>query len=80
VVDIQRWIVQHDGELSALAREAGEHDETVRYVASLVLAGATDDDIYEHLRDVTPSWDGQESPLAGAPDLLLEVRRLVATG
>jgi hypothetical protein len=78
MVDIERWIGRHEAELHALAEEAGAHDETVRFLAMLVLAGSSDDDIYEHLRGLVPSWDGQASPLAGAPELVAEVRRLVA--
>jgi hypothetical protein len=79
MADIERWMDLHEAELHALAEQAGEHEDVVRFLASLVLAGSSDDDIYEHLREVTPSWDGQRSPLHGAPHLLSEVRRLVAT-
>lgn len=48
-------------------------------VASLVLHGWTDAAIYEQLRELVPSPDGQHSPLADAPDLLHEVRHLVVT-
>jgi hypothetical protein len=79
MVDIDRWMDEHDAELMALAEQLGTHDDTVRYVASLVLAGERDPEIYERLRDVSPTFDGQRNPLAGAADVVFEVRRMVAT-
>jgi hypothetical protein len=78
MADIERWIDMHDAELRAVAEGTGAHDDTVRLLAALVLAGSSDDDIYEHLREIVPSSNGQRSPLAGAPELVAEVRRLVA--
>ena len=79
MADIERWIELHDGDLHELAERSGTHDDTVRFLATLVLGGWTDDAIYEQLRELIPSPDGQHSPLADAPSLLEEVRRLVAT-
>ncbi len=79
MTDIERWIDHHETELHELAERAGAHDDTVHFLATLVLAGSTDTDIYEQLRELIPSPDGQHSPLDGAPDLLHEVRQLVAT-
>jgi hypothetical protein len=78
MTEIERWIETHDLELHDLAERMGAHDDTVHFLAALVLGGASDDEIYEHLRTVVPSMDGQRSPLAGAPELVTEVRRLVA--
>jgi hypothetical protein len=77
--DIERWIDLHETELRELAEREGAYDDTVHFLATLVLAGSTDSDIYEQLRELIPSLDGQRSPLAGAPELLHEVRQLVAT-
>lgn len=77
--DIEHWIDLHDHELHELAERAGTHTDTVHFLATLVLAGSTDTEIYEQLRELIPSTDGQRSPLAGAPDLLDEVRQLVET-
>ena len=79
MADIERWIELHRDQLHAVAAHTGAHDDTVEFLAALVLAGSSDDDIFEHLRTLVPSWDGQHSPLAGAPELVAEVRRLVAT-
>lgn len=79
MTDIEQWIDLHETELHDLAEHAGAHDDTVQYLATLVLGGSSDDEIYEQLRDLVPSWDGERSPVASAPDLLFEVRRLVAT-
>lgn len=78
MTDIERWMDTHEAELRALADRAGAHQETVQLVAVLVLNGLSDDEIYENLRDVSPSWDGQSNPLADAPDLVDELRRLVS--
>jgi hypothetical protein len=78
MTDIQHWIHLHEAELHELAERAGAHDDTVHYLATLVLAGVSDDDIYEQLRTLIPSPDGQRSPLAGAPELLGAVRALAA--
>lgn len=75
----ERWIDLHKTELHELADKTGTHDDTVRFLAALVLDGWTDDAIYEQLRELVPSLDGQHSPLADAPELLQEVRQLVAT-
>jgi hypothetical protein len=65
--------------LHELAQRAGAHTDTVHFLATLVLSGASDPEIYEQLRELIPSTDGQHSPLAGAPELLEEVRHLVET-
>ena len=49
--DSERWIDLHETELHELAERAGAHDDTVHFLATLVLAGSTDSDIYEQLRD-----------------------------
>jgi hypothetical protein len=79
MTDIEHWIELHETELHQLAEREGAHDDTVRFLATLVLTGVTDTDIYDHLRQLIPSPDGQHSPLAGAAELLHEVRQLVAT-
>jgi hypothetical protein len=79
MTDIERWIHTHESELRELAERRGAHDDTVHFLAALVLGGSTDTDIYEHLRELVPSFDGQRSPLEGAPELIDEVRRLVAS-
>jgi hypothetical protein len=78
MTDIEHWIDLHQTELHDLAERADAHDDTVHFVATLVLAGTRDTDIYEHLRELIPSVDGRRSPLTGAPELLDEVRQLVA--
>jgi len=70
MTDIERWIDVHHTALHELAERAGAHDDTVHFLATLVLSGSTDADIYEHLRELIPSPDGQHSPLAGAPELI----------
>ena len=77
--EVERWISLHETELHELARRTGSHDDTVRFLAVLVLDGWTDDAIYEQLRELVPSPNGQHSPLADAPALLQEVRQFVAT-
>ncbi|MGZ6977743.1 MAG: hypothetical protein ACXVJW_06525 [Acidimicrobiia bacterium] len=79
MTDIERWIGLHEAELHELAERTETHDDTIHFLATLVLAGWTDDAIYEQLRDLVPSLDGQRSPLEGASALLEEVRRLAAT-
>jgi hypothetical protein len=79
MTDIERWIDLHENELHDLAERTDTHDDTVHFLASLVLAGWTDDAIYEQLRELIPSLDGERSPLQEAPALLEEVRRLAAT-
>jgi hypothetical protein len=79
MTDVERWIDVHQTELHDLAQRTGAHDDTIRFLATLVLHGWTDDAIYEQLRELVPSPDGQHSPLADAPALLDEVRQLVST-
>ena len=79
MTDIERWIDLHENELHDLAERTHTHDDTVHFFATLVLAGWADDAIYEQLRELIPSLDGQRSPLEDAPALLEEVRRLAAT-
>ena len=79
MTDIERWIDLHENELHDLAERTRTHDDTVHFLATLVLAGWTDDAIYEQLRELIPSLDGQRSPLEEAPVLLEGVRRLVST-
>jgi hypothetical protein len=77
--DAEHWIDRHEQELHELAERTGTHDDTVHFLASLVLRGWTDAAIYEQLRELVPSPDGRRSPLADVPELLHEVRALVAT-
>ena len=77
--DVEHWIDLHHDELHDLAQRTETHDDTIHFLATLVLSGWTDDAIYEQLRELIPSPDGQHSPLAEAPAVLDEVRRLVAT-
>ena len=77
--DVERWIGGHERELHELGEQNRANDDAVHLVASLVLHGWTDDAIYEQLRELIPSNDGQDSPLADAPVLLRELRRLAAT-
>ena len=79
MTDIESWIDLHETELHDLAERADMHDDTVHFVATLVLAGLPDDAIYEQLRELIPSLDGQRSPLEATPVLLEEVRRLATT-
>jgi hypothetical protein len=79
MTDIEHWIDLHEAELHELAERTDAHDDTVHFLATLVLRGWTDDAIYEQLRELIPSPDGQRSPLEDAPALLEEVRRLAAT-
>lgn len=78
MTDVERWIDAHEVELRSIAERAGAHDDTVRVLATLVLGGLTDDEIYDHLRAMIPSPDGQHSPLVGAPELVLAVRELIS--
>jgi hypothetical protein len=77
--DIERWIDFHQSELHELAERSAMHDDTVRFLATLVLAGLTDEAIYEQLHELIPSLDGQRSPLEHTPELLEEVRRLTTS-
>ena len=79
MTDPETWIDLHETELHELAQRTDTHDDTVHFLATLVLAGWTDAAIYEQLRELIPSLDGQRSPLEDTPDLLDAVRRLVAT-
>lgn len=77
MVDIERWIHLHAADLHGIAERRGANEEVVKLLATFVLGGLDDDEIYAHLREITPSWDGQRSPLADAPELLGEVRQIV---
>ena len=79
MTDIDRWIDLHQADLHELAEQVGAHEDTVHFLVTLVLGGSSDRDIYEHLRELIPSLDGQDTPLRGAPELLHAVRQLVAT-
>jgi hypothetical protein len=79
MTDIEGWIDLHEAELHELAERAAMHDDTVHFLATLVLAGLTDDAIYERLHELIGSVDGQRNPLETAPAALEEVRRLATT-
>jgi hypothetical protein len=78
MTDVERWIDLHEAELHELAQRADIHDDTVHFLATLVLRGWTDDAIYEQLREMIQSPDGQRNPLEDTPVILEEVRRLAA--
>jgi hypothetical protein len=77
--DIERWIDLHHTELHELAERSDMHDDTVQFLATLVLSGWTDEAIYEQLHELIPSLDGQRSPLEHTPALLEDVRRLTTS-
>ncbi len=79
MTDPELWINLHETELHELAERTDTHDDTVHFLATLVLAGWTDASIYEQLRELIPSLDGQRNPLGDTPGLLQAVRELVAT-
>jgi len=79
MTDVDRWMRLHERELHDLAEQTGMHDDTVHFLTVLVLQGWTDAAIYEQLRELIPSPDGQHSPLADTPELLEHVRALVAS-
>lgn len=76
--DIEDWVRAHDAPLEAIAGATGLPSHLVHVAAALVLAGASDDHIYDHLRAHVLSADGQHSPLAGAPRALAQIRQLAA--
>lgn len=76
--DIEEWVQAHDAPLEAIARDTHLPSHLVHLAAALVLAGASDDDIYEHLGEHVISMDGQRSPLAGAPRAIEQIRQLAA--
>ena len=79
VSDIEHWIDRHRDQLHDIASRAGANDDTVHYLAILVLGGSSDSDIYEYLRGLIPSVDGQRNPLEGVSHLVADVRLLVET-
>jgi hypothetical protein len=76
--EIEHWISRHEHELHELATRTATQGETVEMLATLVLAGWTDTAIYDQLREITLSHDGQRSPLEHTPELIGAIRRLVA--
>jgi hypothetical protein len=79
MADVHGWMRLHEIELRELAVRVDAHEDTVHFLAVLVLAGESDDEIYEGLRAMSCSLDGEQNPLAGAPELLGAVRHLVTT-
>jgi hypothetical protein len=79
MTDVERWIHVHETELRDVADRAGARADTVRLLATLVLGGASDPEVYDALRAHVLSLDGQRNPLEGTAELLDQVRRLVAS-
>ena len=75
---IEDWLETHDEQLRRLATRLDTDPDVPRFLAALVLAGFSDDDIFDHVRSTLPSWDGQESPLARVADALNEVHQVIA--
>ena len=72
--------LEHLGEeLRRLAERAHVDEALVRAIATMVVGGLPDAEIYDRFRATVPSPDGQVSPLRGLPELLVEVRRAVAS-
>lgn len=78
MTEIEQWIDLHDAELREVAGRRHTDADVVRLLAMFVLSGLEDEEIYEQLREVLPSPDGQRNPLAGAPAVLDDLRDLVA--
>jgi hypothetical protein len=77
--DAGHELEHHAEELRRLAERAHVDEGLVRALAGMVLGGLPDAEIYDRFRATVPSPDGQFSPLRGLPELLVEVRRAVAS-
>ncbi|HEX6310225.1 MAG TPA: hypothetical protein VF152_01200 [Acidimicrobiia bacterium] len=75
---IENWLETHAEQLRLLADRLDTDPDLPRFLAGLVLAGLSDDEIFDHVRTTLPSWDGQENPLARVADALHEVREAIA--
>lgn len=76
---IEEWIETHDEQLRDIAEDTEMAAPLVHLAAILMLAGVSDEEIYEQLSQHALSMDGQGSPLAGAPEALQRVRQLAAS-
>lgn len=76
--EIHDWLQQHDASLVQIAEHLDLDGNLVRTAAALVLAGYVDDDIVEEIRDQVVARDSQESPVRHVPQMVFEVRRLLA--
>jgi hypothetical protein len=75
----EAWLRDHADRLAEIAQERGLALRAVQLVAVLVLAGFSDPEIFNELGSARVSLDGPRDPLAGAPAVLDELRRLVAS-
>lgn len=78
VSDATNWLTGNDEGLQRIAERAEVDADVARAAAALVLAGYTDEEIVDELREHVLVMDGQFSPMRHIPQLLFEVRELVA--
>lgn len=74
---IEDWLESHDEQLRHLADRLDTDPALPRFLAALVLAGLSDDEIFDHVRSSIPSWDGQRNPLERVAETLNEVREAI---
>lgn len=75
---IEEWVQAHDLRLREIADDTNMAPPLVQLAAMLMLAGVSDDEIYEQLANQVVSMNGQGSPLEGAPQALEQVRQLAS--
>lgn len=76
--EIQQWLELHDDALTAIAEHLDLETSSVRAAAALALEGYTDDDIVEAIRNQIVAMDAQEHPVRNVPQMVFEVRRVLA--
>ena len=77
--NIEEWVSGHDASLEDIARDAHLPTRLVHLAAVLVLEGLPDHEIYNLLRELIGSMDGQHNPLEGARGALEQIRLLAAS-
>ena len=78
--DIHAWVEAHATELAAVARRSELGPGVIHLLAVLVLGGLPDEQILGELRAHLVPLDGKGDPLLHVPEVMCEIRELVATG
>jgi hypothetical protein len=77
-LDFIEWMHDHRDRLHEISTRYGMEDRVTRGVALMVLVGYSDAEVYADLGHEILVWDGQHNPLREVPEVLTDVRRLVA--
>ena len=77
-LELLEWVHDHRGDLEEISVRHDTDEHVVRGLTVMVLSGYSDEEVFADLGHEILVFDGQCNPLHDTPEILTEIRRLVA--